>query len=132
MDFLSVPEQLITSVQWRRFTNMVAPPHFHQFASIKDAKPQGDAIYKTVHVTELKASLHVGSIALLNDDGNAGNDDRMVARIIDVAYSNDGILLDQVENCKHSKAKVKVNILDRFDDETYRSTSKVKPALDTM
>jgi hypothetical protein len=56
----------------------------------------------------------------------------MVARIIDVAYSNDGILLDQVENCKHSKAKVKVNILDRFDDETYRSTSKVKPALDTM
>jgi hypothetical protein len=83
-------------------------------------------------VTELKASLHVGSIVLLNDDGNAGNDDRMVARIIDVAYSNDGILLDQVENCKHSKAKVKVNILDRFDDETYRSTSKVKPALDTM
>jgi hypothetical protein len=116
---------------------MVAPPHFHQFASIKDAKPQGDAIYKTVHVTELKASLHVGSIALLNDDGNAGDDDEtsrplMVARIIDVAYSNDGILLDQVENCKHSKAKVKVNILDRFDDETYRSTSKVKPALDTM
>jgi hypothetical protein len=88
-------------------------------------------------VTELKASLHVGSIALLNDDGNAGDDDEtsrplMVARIIDVAYSNDGILLDQVENCKHSKAKVKVNILDRFDDETYRSTSKVKPALDTM
>jgi hypothetical protein len=89
-----------------------APPPRFQFASIKDAKPQGDAIYKTVHVTELKASLHVGSIVLLNDDGNAGNDDRMVARIIDVAYSNDGILLDQVENCKHSKAKVKVTILD--------------------
>jgi hypothetical protein len=102
---------------------VVAPPRF-QFASIKDAKPQGDEINKTVYVTELKASLHVGSIVLLNDDGNADDHDKtsrplMVDRIIDVAYSNDGIPPDQVENCKHSKAKVKVNILDRFDDKMY-------------
>jgi hypothetical protein len=116
--------------------NMVAPPH-SQFASIKDAKPQGGAIYNTVHVTELTASLHVGSIVLLNDNGYEDDDDEtsrplMVAHSIDIAYSNDGILPDQVEKCKHSKAKVKVNILDQFDDGTYRSTSKVKPSLDTM
>jgi hypothetical protein len=91
MDFLSVPEQLITSLQANTAmtddngtalrTAMVAPPCF-QFASIKDVKPKGDDIYKTVHVTELKASLHIGSIVLLSDDETSWP--LMIACIIDV------------------------------------------------
>ena len=77
----------------------------------------------------------MGSVVLVNDHVNADDNvavrPLMVARIVDVAHSNDGILPDQVENCKDSSVKVKVNLLTPFDAEMYRS-SKAKLSLDDV
>jgi hypothetical protein len=134
MDFLSVPEQLITSLHANTVMTM-APLYEHGGSpTLSICINKGCKAPRRCHLQDCTCDRAESN---LNDDGYEDDDDEtsrplMVAHSIDIAYSNDGILPDQVEKCKHSKAKVKVNILDQFDDETYRSTSKVKPSLDTM
>lgn len=104
------------------------------FNSLEDANTKDDATFPLVYAPFLKAHIPQGTSVLVDAQNDAASDEGaaegiqslMVARIVDISTTNNAIPPAEIENCKDSPVKVKVNILDRFDREMYRKTGTAK------
>jgi len=112
---------------------MEPPPRF-QFASLEDIEPQEGSCLSVVYVSSLKSFLNIGTHVLLEvapvDEFAADEEEEspapMVATIVDIAHSTVGIPPAEIEHCNKARIMVKLNILERFDTEMYRTTGKAK------
>lgn len=112
-------------------------PQRFQFASLAEAEPHNGDTPSQVFIASFAAFVSVGTCVIVdigahephaddNDSDTLDTSSLLVARLVDVVHSKDGIAAEEIAHLGQQQTSrlLKVNILTRFDRELYREFNK--------